>query len=47
MQQEATEGFPPAVLMMIRLLLVRKNRQADTLQDIQDDGSIIILGNYP
>ena len=47
MQQKAPEVFPPAMLIMIRILFVRENRQADTLQDIQDYGSVIILGNYP
>ena len=47
MQQKTPEVLPPAMLMMIRILLVRKNRQADTLQDVQDYGSTMILGNYP
>ena len=47
MQQKAPEVFPPAMLMMICLLLVRKNRQAETLQDIQDYSSTMISVNYP
>ena len=44
MQQKAPEVFSPAMLVMIRLLLVGKYRQADTLQDIQDYGSTIYFG---
>ena len=45
MQQKASEILPFAMLLLIRLLLVGENRQADALQDIQNYDSIIILGS--
>jgi hypothetical protein len=43
MQQETAEILPLAMLLIVRPLLVGKNRQANTLQDIQDNGSVIIF----
>jgi hypothetical protein len=42
-QQKAVESLSSAMLVLVRLLLVGENRQADTLQDTQDYGSTIIL----
>jgi hypothetical protein len=43
MQQEIPEVLPLAMLVIVRTLLVGKNGQANTLQDIQDNGSVIII----
>jgi hypothetical protein len=42
-QQKAVESLPSAMFVLVRLLLVGENRQADTLQDIQDCDSTVIL----
>lgn len=43
MQQEITEILPLAMPVIVRILLVGKNGQANTLQDIQDNDSVIIF----